>query len=232
MNIIITGASRGIGYDTALQLAKAGHQVLCLSRNEERLQLLKKTSLEFGADHLDYLAFDLAQPNQVALKAKLDAWARVDVLINNAGLLINKPFLELTAADWQALFTVNLFSVTELIRQVVPFMASAKRPHILNIGSMGGFQGSAKFPGLSAYSASKAALASLTECLAEEFKEQNISVNCLTIGAVQTEMLEAAFPGYQAPLQSHEMAEFFAYFATKGQQFFNGKVLPVSLSTP
>ena len=97
---------------------------------------------------------------------------------------------------------------------------------------MGGFQGSSKFPGLSAYSASKAALANLTECLAEELKEKNICANCLALGAVQTEMLETAFPGYVAPVKSREMASFIAYFATRGHQFYNGKILPVSVSTP
>jgi NAD(P)-dependent dehydrogenase (short-subunit alcohol dehydrogenase family) len=97
---------------------------------------------------------------------------------------------------------------------------------------MGGFQGSAKFKGLSAYSSSKSALAGLTECLAEELKEKNIAVNCLAIGAVQTEMLNKAFPGYQAPLKANEMAAFISEFAVNGHKYFNGKIIPVSSSTP
>ena len=97
---------------------------------------------------------------------------------------------------------------------------------------MGGFQGSSKFPGLSAYSASKAALGNLTECLAEEFKEMGIAVNALALGAVKTEMLEEAFPGYVPPVNAQEMAGFMANFATSGHHFFNGKILPVSVSTP
>ena len=93
-------------------------------------------------------------------------------------------------------------------------------------------QGSAKFPGLTAYSSSKAAIAGLTECLAEELKDKNISVNCLAIGAVQTEMLEEAFPGYKAPLSPKQMAEYIFDFALKGHQYYNGKILPVSSSTP
>jgi NAD(P)-dependent dehydrogenase (short-subunit alcohol dehydrogenase family) len=97
---------------------------------------------------------------------------------------------------------------------------------------MGGVQGSAKFPGLAAYSSSKAALANLSELLAEELKEKNIRVNCLALGAAQTEMLETAFPGYKAPVTAAEMAQWVGWFAINGHRFFNGKVLPVALSTP
>ncbi len=104
--------------------------------------------------------------------------------------------------------------------------------HVVNVTSMAGYQGSSKFNGLSYYSASKAALGSLTECLAEELKDESIKVNALAIGAVQTEMLEEAFPGFKAPLQPSQMAEFMKWFTLEGPVFFNGKVLPVSLSTP
>jgi NAD(P)-dependent dehydrogenase (short-subunit alcohol dehydrogenase family) len=104
--------------------------------------------------------------------------------------------------------------------------------HIVNISSMGGFQGSAKYKGLSYYSASKAALACLTECLATEFTEFGISVNCLALGAVQTEMLDEAFPGYKAPVDAKQMAEFISGFALTGHKFFNGKILPVALGNP
>jgi NAD(P)-dependent dehydrogenase (short-subunit alcohol dehydrogenase family) len=97
---------------------------------------------------------------------------------------------------------------------------------------MGGFQGSVKFSGLTAYSSSKFAIAGLTELLAEEFKNENISFNCLAIGAAQTKMLEKAFPGYQAPVSGKEMADFIFNFATQQSKFINGKVIPVSVTTP
>jgi NAD(P)-dependent dehydrogenase (short-subunit alcohol dehydrogenase family) len=75
-------------------------------------------------------------------------------------------------------------------------------------------------------------LACLTECLAEEFKEKNIAFNCLALGAVQTEMLVEAFPGYKAPLTAEEMAEFIMSFSLDGQKYLNGKIIPVSMSTP
>jgi len=230
MNIIITGASRGIGYDTALQLAQdPDHQILVLSRNEEKLAQLAAASPH---QNIDYLAYDLSRPNKEALAKKTESWDSVDVLINNAGLLRNKPFAKLTDKDWWEIFEVNLFGITRLIRLLLPKLARKNGAHILNMGSMGGVQGSSKFTGLSAYSASKAALANLTECLAEELKEDNIAVNCLALGAVQTEMLAEAFPGYQAPVESNQMGEMVAWFALQGKAFFNGKVLPVSISTP
>ncbi|MDT8347626.1 MAG: SDR family oxidoreductase, partial [Flavobacteriaceae bacterium] len=104
--------------------------------------------------------------------------------------------------------------------------------HVVAISSMGGVQGSVKFPGLSAYSSSKAAIISLMELLAEEYKENGPRFNSLALGAVQTEMLGEAFPDYQAPLDARQMAEFIADFAVNGQRFFNGKTLPVSSTTP
>jgi NAD(P)-dependent dehydrogenase (short-subunit alcohol dehydrogenase family) len=97
---------------------------------------------------------------------------------------------------------------------------------------MGGFQGSMKFSGLTAYSTSKAALCSFTELFAEEYKNTHIKMNCLCLGAVQTEMLEEAFPGYQAPINPAEMAKFIVNFAEINGDFMNGKVIPVSLSNP
>ena len=227
-NIIITGASRGIGYDTALHLARQGHQVLALSRNEESLKTLKKEA----GEQLNYLVFDLLKPDKAALLEQVKPMGQIDVLINNAGYLLKKPFEEIATADWEKVFGVNFFGPAQLIQSLSPFLEKSERAHILNIGSMGGFQGSAKFPGLLGYSASKAAIASLTECLAEEWKEKNIACNCLCLGAVQTEMLAEAFPGYQAPVSADKMGAFVAYFAMEAHYFFNGKVLPVSLSTP
>ncbi|MDX1942984.1 MAG: SDR family oxidoreductase [Saprospiraceae bacterium] len=228
MNIIITGASKGIGYDTALKLAESPeNKILILSRNEQKIKELATKS-----KNIEYLSFDITSPDIDALLQKVEAMGGVDILLNNAGLLINKPFRQLTMSDWQRSFGTNILGVVGLIRTLLPYLEKSLNAHIINIGSMGGFQGSSKFPGLSAYSASKAAVANLTECLAEELKDQKIAVNCLAFGAVQTEMLETAFPGYQAPLNSEKMAEWVAWFCLNGQQFFNGKILPVSVSTP
>ncbi|MEO8934414.1 MAG: SDR family NAD(P)-dependent oxidoreductase, partial [Xanthomarina sp.] len=145
--------------------------------------------------------------------------------------LINKPFLELTPEEIQSCYQVNVLSVFETIQATLPFMQK-KGGHVVAISSMGGFQGSLKFGGLSAYSTSKAAVASLIELLAEEYKDTKIKFNCLALGSAQTEMLEEAFPGYKAPLSAKKMAEFIADFSLNSQQWINGKIIPVSLSTP
>lgn len=233
MNIIITGASRGIGFATAkAYAASTKHSIVAIARNEEGLENLKRECLTLNPEAQIYtIPFDLRNADLNILIDKIQGFiSGVDILINNAGALVNKSFETLSEEDFDLLFDVNVKSVFRLIQSLLPKFNS--HCHILNISSMGGFQGSAKFAGLSLYSASKGALAVLTECLAEEFKERTISVNCLALGAVQTEMLANAFPGYKAPLSSAEMALFIHDFSLNGHKYFNGKILPVSFSTP
>ncbi len=222
MNIIITGASRGIGFETAKKLAKV-HKVYCLSRNIEPLLALKN-------DNIIPISFDLVTFDHHQLDAVFKTVDSIDVIINNAGLLVNKPFMDITPIELQNMYSVNVTSPFRLIQYFYPKLT--KTAHIVNISSMGGVQGSAKFPGLSGYSSSKGAMTILTECLAEEFKETGVRVNCLALGAVQTEMLEEAFPGYQAPFSPEKMANYVADFAINGKDFFNGKVMNVAVSTP
>lgn len=207
------------------RFADGGHQVLALSRKPDPVATLR-------LDTVSHFPFDITSASDIEKVAKFIArqWKEVDVLINNAGLLLNKPFEETTASEFESVYAVNVFGVAGLIRAVLPFMNQGG--HVVNISSMGGVQGSAKFPGLSAYSSSKGALITLTELLAEEYKTKGPSFNVLALGAVQTEMLEEAFPGYQAPLSAQEMAAYIQDFALAGHQYYNGKVLPVSKSTP
>lgn len=228
MNIIVTGASRGIGRELALQLANNGHTVLAISRNSERLHELSEINNKVIA-----IPFDLVSGNfeKFAVEIKRNV-SVVDGLVNNAGLLINKPFLDIANADIQNVYAANVFGPFKLIQCVIPLMKGSSLAHIVNVSSMGGFQGASKFAGLSAYSSSKAAIACLTECLAEELGEVGVKVNALALGAVQTEMLNEAFPGYQAPLSAKEMAEFMLDFILHKHKYYNGKILPVSVSTP
>jgi NAD(P)-dependent dehydrogenase (short-subunit alcohol dehydrogenase family) len=234
MNILITGTSRGIGYQTALELAsREGCCVFALSRNQNKLNELRLQILQHhpGA-RIVPLLFDLEKGNFSELRETIRRDAEsIDVLINNAAAILVKPFEEQTEAEFAAVYQLNVIRTASLIRTMLPLMKGGKA-HIVNISSMGGFQGAAKFAGLSAYSSSKAALAGLTECLAEEFKEKQIAVNCLCLGAVQTEMLEEAFPGYKTPVTPASMASYIADFALNGSRYFNGKIIPVSLSTP
>ncbi|GAA4467850.1 SDR family oxidoreductase [Nemorincola caseinilytica] len=230
MNIVITGASRGIGYHTALELAKdPANRVIALSRNTAALDVLRS-----NAPHGNIYIFpaDLATSTVADLEAILAPCEEVDVLINNAGVLMNKPFAMTDMGMWQRTFEANLFGTVKMVQAAIPLMQKSAVAHIVNIGSMGGVQGTSKFPGLAAYSASKAAIANLTECLAEELKPLNIKVNCLALGAVNTEMLNEAFPGYQAPVGAEEMARMVAHFCLHNHRFMNGKIVPVSTSTP
>lgn len=236
MNILVTGASRGIGYETVKLFSKdSSNKIIAISRNSDNLNKLKNECNQINKDcNLIVIPFDLANDdiNKNLLPIILKEVSHIDILINNAGTLINKPFENFTMEEINYIYNVNVFSVIRLIQSLIEHMGKESKSHILNISSMGGFQSSSKFPGLSIYSSSKAALGNLSECLAEELKDRNISVNCLSLGAVQTEMLNEAFPGYQAPLNSDEMAEFISYFALNGHKFFNGKILPVANSTP
>lgn len=224
-NVIITGTSRGIGFELAIAFAQAGHNVLGLSRNAEPIKKL-------GIKSLSAIAFDISKESDFhKLKSYLqEEFNHVDILINNAGFLVHEPFEKLTQDDFRQSYEVNVFGPVALIQEVLPFMN--KNGHVVNISSMGGIQGSVKFPGLSAYSSSKGAILTLTELLAEEYKESGPSFNALALGAVQTEMFQEAFPHLKANCSPKEMASYIMEFALNGNQFYNGKILQVSNSTP
>jgi short-subunit dehydrogenase len=231
MNIIVNGGSRGIGREVVLQLAAdKDNQILVTGRNEARL---KELQLECLNENVSYLKMDISELNKEieAVRDQIyNRFSRVDILINVAGFLIVADFMKLSDHDARNMMETNFFGPAALIKLLVPLMSAGS--HIVNISSMGGYQGSSKYRGLSVYSASKAALSCLSECLAGELSESGISVNCLALGSVQTEMFESAFPGFKAPLSPKEIAEFISYFAVNGNKFFNGKVLPVAVNNP
>lgn len=225
---LVTGASRGIGYEISVALAQQNHQVLAVARSAD---LLKQLEQKYP-DRISIMPTDLTCSAERSDLAGTIAkrTSGIDILINNAGALINKPFIKLTMKDWQHMLDVNLLAAVGLIRQLIPYLS--KKSHIVNISSMGGYQESGKFPGLSAYSVAKGALSILSECLAVELSEQDIRVNALCLGAVQTEMLQQAFPGFEAPVSAKEMGTYIAHFALHGSRFYNGQILPVTLSNP
>lgn len=224
-HVIITGTSRGIGFELAKLFANKGHKVLAISRNTKPL-------LDINHQNITTISVDVSQISDLKKVTEFvkKNWKKVDILINNAGKLINKPFTELTSEDFLEVYKVNVFGVAELTKNMISFLQ--KGSHVVTISSMGGIQGSMKFPGLAAYSSAKGAVITLSELLAEEYKEQQIAFNVLAIGAVQTEMLEEAFPDYKAPLSASEMAAYMYDFSINGNKFYNGKVLQVSSTTP
>jgi len=224
--IVVVGASRGIGKAIVDSFAQNDHfQIFALSRNIERMQ----THFS-GFANVHCFEVDLAKKNVQEQCGKIFSGIdKIDVLINNAGRLVNKPFPELTRNDFTSCYNVNVIGVMETVQAALQKMDAG---HIVNISSVGGFQGSIKFPGLTAYSTSKAALCSFTELFAEEYKDSKIKMNCLCLGAAQTEMLAEAFPGYEAPVSAEKMAEYIVDFSLTADQWMNGKIIPVSLSTP
>ncbi|NVK53054.1 MAG: SDR family oxidoreductase [Flavobacteriaceae bacterium] len=224
-NIIITGTSRGIGFELAQLFANNNHNVLAISRNIDSITQLKNPKITA-------ISVDISDENalQKVTAFVSENWKQVDIIIHNAGMLVNKPFTKLTTEDYLNVYKVNVFGVAALTKSMLPFLQ--KGSHVVTISSMGGIQGSLKFPGLAAYSSSKGAVITLSELLAEEYKEQGIAFNVLALGAVQTEMLAEAFPGYQAPTTAKEMAQYIADFSLNGNQFYNGKVLQVSSTNP
>ena len=219
--VIVTGASRGIGRALVDRFLDLGHEVWALSRNTDELNNIKG---------IHTVSIDLSEEQQIVDWVQSCGVDYFDAVINNAGMLINKPFAETTYADFEAVYRVNVFGAAQLIRHLLPFLTTDD--HVLNISSMGGVNGTAKFPGLAAYSSSKGALGILTELLAEEFKDNGPRCNALALGAVQTEMLAEAFPDYKAPVSASQMANYIADFSLNGHHLYNGKVLPISQSTP
>ncbi|WP_299064899.1 SDR family oxidoreductase [uncultured Polaribacter sp.] len=224
-NVVITGTSRGIGFELAKQFAENGHNVLALSRNIKPLST-------YNHKNITVISVDLSNSDDLKKVSEFinNNWQSVDILVNNAGKLINKPFTELSSNDFLDVYKVNVFGVAEITKIMIPFLK--KGSHVVTVSSMGGIQGSMKFAGLAAYSSAKGAVITLSELLAEEYKEQQIAFNVLALGAVQTEMLAEAFPDYQAPLTATEMADYMYNFALTGNKFYNGKVLQVSSTTP
>ena len=224
-NVVITGTSSGIGFELAKKFAEAGHNVLALSRNEKPIHSLSIKSIH-------NFSFDITKQEDIDKVEDFikSTFKKIDIIIHNAGLLIAKPLAILSIKDFEEVYKVNVFGVAMLTKALVNYMP--KKSHVVTISSIGGIQGSIKFPGLSAYSSSKGAVITLSELLAEEYKEEDIAFNVLALGAVQTEMLEQAFPDFKANVQPENMANYIMNFALTGQQFYNGKVLEVSNSTP
>jgi short-subunit dehydrogenase len=237
MNIIVTGASRGIGYEIVRSLAGIhGVKLVAIARSEKDLNDLKLSCADLpSGKSVEVIPADLSESGKLknnTIPAIYSLFDHLDILINNAGYLVNKPFAKTDEAELEMTIRINFIVPWLMIQSLMDLLSKSGKSHVVNISSIGGIQGSIKFPGLSAYSSSKGALGILTECLAAELSDRNISVNCLALGSVQTEMFTKAFPGYKAQIKPDDIASFIVDFAINGSKYFNGKILPVSLSTP
>lgn len=225
--VVVTGGGRGLGYETALSLASDhGAEVLAVSRDVSAWSI---------GDHprtIHVLSADLTTHDGRVAVVRAVGERPLDGLVNNAGVLLRRSLGDWAADDLEHLFGSNAVAPLLLSQALLHALSRSRSSHVVNVSSMGGFQGSAKFPGLIGYSASKAALACISECLAEELKDTAVRCNCLCLGAVDTAMLREAFPGYQAQVNATSMGKFVAEFALNGHKVLNGKIIPVSLSTP
>jgi len=220
MNIIVNGGTRGIGREIVDNLSlNTNNQIFVTGRNDTILKSLSSGYRNVRTCSIDMSLFD-SQTKKFE-ESVLSYFKKVDILINLAGFLVAKDFLEMTNSEARLIMETNFFGPASLIRLVKPMMSAGS--HIVNVSSMGGFQGSSKFRGLSYYSASKAAIACLTECLAVEFQESGINVNCLALGAVQTEMLNEAFPGYKAPSMRNRWLDLFLNLPLRDTSFSTGR---------
>lgn len=236
MNVLITGSSRGIGYQICKLFCKEpGNVVFAVARTASKLDELATECASFeSGSTLVPLATDLQNDAEIDnMVAKIrEHTDNLAVVVNCAGILYNKPFDFISHKELSQMIDTNFTAPFMLIQKCMPVLRRSPWAHVVNISSMGGFQGSVKFAGLSGYSASKAAIANLTECLAEEFKDSTIRFNCLALGAVNTEMLQKAFPDYEVDMPAEKMAKLICKFAISGHEFFNGKVLPIACTTP
>jgi len=231
MNILITGGTKGIGLATAVSLSESkDNRLLIIGRDRKALDMAAGKAESGNIIPLCFDLSDLEKSEGILFKMVSEIFTGLDVLINNAGMLITGDFEKISLDDARLMTEINFMVPAILIRELLPLMHEGS--HIVNISSMGGFQGAQKFRGLSFYSSSKAALACLTECLAVELKDRGISVNCLAPGSVDTDMFRKAFPGYQANIDPEAIGNFISWFALNGNRFFNGKILPLSTSSP
>lgn len=225
--VVITGAGRGIGHALALKFSACGWKVYALSRNVESLNKV---------EGLVGLSADLTDSNQLEdAVCKIAGASEVPafrVVIHNAGLLLNRKFEDVESEEFKRMQAINFDAPFFLTQKLLPWLSQANKGHVLFIGSMGGFQGSAKYPGLSLYSALKSAVAGLGECLAVEYSDTNIRFNTICPGAVDTEMLQEAFPGFVSGVSPEQMADFIYEFASAGYHLFNGKIIPVAGANP
>jgi NAD(P)-dependent dehydrogenase (short-subunit alcohol dehydrogenase family) len=221
--VIITGAGKGIGYElTKSFLLNPAFLVIAISRNVSQLELLNNSRLTIIKGDL------LSDYSSITASIK-QAAKTITHLINNAAQVHNASIEKTSDEILKEVMETNFHVPYKLIRDLEPLFISGT--HIINISSMSGFQGSKKFKGLSLYSSSKAALASLTECVAEEWTDRKIFCNCLALGSVDTDMIRISIPGVKPSVSACQMATYIYDFAIKGHNYYNGQVLPVSLTT-
>ena len=185
---LITGASRGIGFAIAKSFAMQGADLVLSASSEAGLIKAKNELIEYGGE-VSYLAADVSSAKQIdgLFSFALESYAELDILINNAGMHIAKPFTEHEMDEFDHLMRVNVFSVFQLMQLAITHMQKLGRGKIINIASVAGLRESMNS---SAYNTSKHAVVGLTKCVALENAKNGINVNAICPGIVETDLIQ------------------------------------------
>jgi 3-oxoacyl-[acyl-carrier protein] reductase len=233
---LLTGASQGIGRETALALAEAGAKVVAAARNEEKLAALVGEIVAAGGEAMA-VKMDVADPEQVksGFKQTLEKFARLDILVNNAAITRDGLAVRMKQEDWDAVIRTNLTGAHLCIQQALSTMMRARTGRIINIASVVAQMGNA---GQANYVAAKAGLVGLTKAIAIEIASRNITVNAVAPGFIATPMTDVLSDKVKDELKNRiplgrmgtarEVASAIVFLATDEASYITGHVLDVN----
>lgn len=225
---IITGAGRGVGKATARRFAREGARVVLFSRTPGTLDETATDIAHEGGQVLSMVG-DVSREEDVRalFQRAMDTYGRVDILVNCAGIVLVRPFVDMDAETWDRVIAVNLRGTFLCCRQAFRVMMAQQSGVIINLSSLSGVRGVEKFPGLSAYNVSKAGVAGLTEILAVEGKPFHIRVCAVSPGAVDTEMLRQAAPHLKTGMTPDDLAEILLFLADDSGRMLSGSNIEI-----
>jgi NAD(P)-dependent dehydrogenase (short-subunit alcohol dehydrogenase family) len=220
---IITGAGRGIGRATAHRFAHEGGKIVLFSRTAAHLNEVSAEITHAGNPTFAIVG-DVSREEDVhnLFQTVMDTYGRVDILVNCAGIVAVRPFVDMDVSTWDNVMNVNLRGTFLCCLEAFRIMTTQRSGVIINLSSLSGVKGVEKFPGLSAYNVSKSGVAGLTEILAVEGKPYNIRVCAVSPGAVETEMLHQAAPHLKAAMTPDDMADLLLFLADDSGRMLSG----------
>ncbi len=189
--VIVTGGGTGIGRETALLFAQEGANVLITGRRIDKLREVQKESTKLGTE-IDYLVNDISDEDRCKsiVEYVVEKYGHIDILFNNAGILLPGSTHEISSLEWDKTFNVNVRGMWLMSKYVLPHLMERRSGAIVNSSSVIGIKG---FTGVAAYAASKGAVAQLTKCMALEYAERGIRVNAICPGFVDTPLVSEGY---------------------------------------